>query len=269
MDERFARKLIELDNRFYEEHAASFSSTRSAPWQGWEQVLRIVEETGALDRPTGDSLRLLDVACGNLRFERFCSERLRDLCGSSLEMYAIDSCPALAVSGATAASAPAPNVHVKRADILADLLDDTDPLCGLPRADVVVCFGFMHHVPSFGLRQTLMHRLIDAARPDGAVAISFWQFMDDPRLAGKALEARLRAKRHPPYPDFDASQLEAGDQLLGWQDDPTAFRYCHHFTECEIDALAASTGAGAREIARFSADGGSGKLNRYLILRPR
>lgn len=267
MDERSARALIALDNRFYAEHAASFSTTRSTPWKGWEQVLRAVGEAGTLNRPAdGEPLRLLDVACGNLRFERFCSERLR---GRALEMHAVDSCPALAESGAAAASGHVPDVRVKRADILVSLLDSTDPLHGLPRADVVACFGFMHHVPSLRLRQTLMRRLIDAARPGGAVAISFWQFMDDPRLARKALESRLRAARHPPFPGFDALELEAGDQLLGWQGDPSAFRYCHHFTESEIDALAASTGSAAREIARFSADGGSGRLNRYLVLEIR
>lgn len=265
MDERFARALIALDNRFYAEHAASFSTTRSAPWKGWEQVLRAVGEAGTLDRPAdGEPLRLLDVACGNLRFERFCSERLR---GRALEMHAIDGCPELAASdpvGPFSAS-----VQLRHVDILGTLLDGGDPLSGIPSADLVACFGFMHHVPSLRLRQALMRRLVDAARPGGAVAISFWQFMDDPRLARKALESRLRAERHPPFPGFDALELEAGDQLLDWQGDPSAFRYCHHFTESEIDALAASTGSAAREIARFSADGGSGRLNRYLVLEIR
>ena len=49
------------------------------------------------------------------------------------------------------------------------------------------------------------------------------------------------------------------------------WRYCHHFEELEIDALvaAACEGSKAREVARFSADGKSGAMNRYVVLQKR
>ena len=61
--------------------------------------------------------------------------------------------------------------------------------------------------------------------------------------------------------------LDAGDRLLGWRDEPGAYRYCHSFTDGEIDALAASVGHAVTEVARFRADGRDGALNSYLVLQ--
>ena len=41
-------------------------------------------------------------------------------------------------------------------------------------------------------------------------------------------------------PALAGLQLEAGDGFLGWQDDPSPLRYCHSFTEEEVDGLARS-----------------------------
>ena len=58
-----------------------------------------------------------------------------------------------------------------------------------------------------------------------------------------------------------------GDHFLGWQQDPRPLRYCHSFAEDEVDALVRSVADCAREVERFSADGSSDTLNRYLILQ--
>lgn len=251
MDSQLAHRLIACNNAFYRAHAASFSATRSAPWQGWQRIVdtaRDVLDGGA--RP-----RIADIACGNLRFERFLTEQLPDVLP---EFLAVDSTPELA------ADAPHGRIRLLQRDVLADLLDGRDPLSELPSCDLTVCFGFMHHVPEGGLRQTLLDTLARTTRQNGLLAISFWQFMDDARLAAKA-HAANEAAREAGWP-VDA--LEPGDHFLGWQDDPGALRYCHHFTEAEIDGLVTRLRAhGLRELDRFSADGRSGALNRYLICR--
>ena len=93
--------------------------------------------------------------------------------------------------------------------------------------------------------------------------MSFWQFMSDDRLSRKADQAdsAMRAQGR-----IDMARLDANDHFLGWQTDPSPLRYCHHFDEREIDELVASVGTRAREVARYSADGSSGTLNRYLVL---
>ena len=289
MDERTARALIALNNRFYAEHAASFSATRQAPWAGWRRVIEEATALGAIgtestdaadaDAPARPELHVLDLAAGNLRFERFLAEFLP---ATPLAIDALDRCDAL-MAAAPGGNSSRVRVRTHHRDILEALLAGIGASDALaPRApyDLAVCFGFMHHVPTLALRTRLLAALVRALCPGGAAAVSFWQFMDDERLARKAARAEaaaraaaaapgnLRGSTPAPALGFSPAALEPGDHLLGWQDDPSAFRYCHHASDAEIDALVATLPVGtAREAARFSADGASGALNRYLILQ--
>lgn len=286
MHQRTARALIALNNRFYAEHAASFSATRSAPWEGWRQALEAAREAGALEAPEP---RVLDLACGNLRFERFLAH---ELAGARPRVIAVDNCDALA------ACDPAAPEHVSfhHVDILGELLEGAGSRCGVgehgggcggcaspfsdsadrarPRlplpaegCDLAVCFGFMHHVPGRSLRESALAELICRTRPGGIAVVSLWRFMDDGRLARKAVATDELARSEAARLGFDPADLEPGDHFLGWQDDPAALRYCHHFDEREIDDLAHGASALAREVGRFSADGANHALNRYLVLQ--
>ena len=266
MDTTAARGLIALNNRFYAEHAASFDATRRAPWAGWEQLVALLRRQdlgGAAHDFAGTTVRVLDVACGNLRFERFLSTTLPT---APFEFHAVDACAELVAGAANELD----GLHFYQVDVLEALLEGGAlPLCDMPPADLVVCFGFMHHVPGPALRRSLLEALVGATAPGGMIALSFWQFMDDARLAAKAAAAdRAAATTAPPWPGFGPDALDAGDHFLGWQDDSGPLRYCHHFCEAEIDELAScAAAAGARELARYSADGASGTANRYLVLQ--
>lgn len=266
METAILHELIALNNRFYTEHAASFSATRNAPWAGWT---RLVEELRAQDwdrklADGGNTAAVLDLACGNLRFEHFLADAFPSL---SIRFDAIDNCADLA--GATDEGAPGASIAFRRLDILQTLLDTpeaSDLGCNLT-PDLAVCFGFMHHVPSGQLRRRVLGALMGTLAPGGMLAVSFWQFMDEPRLAAKALRADALARELPPFSGFSPRGLDEGDHFLGWQEHPGPSRYCHHFSEQEIDALSAWASSGARELARWSADGSSGTLNRYLLLQ--
>lgn len=250
MDAQLARELIACNNEFYRRHATSFSATRQAPWQGWA---RVAEAARALAEPSS-ALRVLDVACGNLRFERFLAEQTS---ATEFSCLAVDSTPELA-DGASAIR----GVRTRTVDVLEALIDGRDPLDAAGTFDLTVCFGFLHHVPGGNLRRALLDTLVRHTRAGGIIALSLWQFMDDPRLAHK-VEATEEAMHEQGFP-VDA--LDADDHLLGWQDSIQPVRYCHHFSEAEVDELSAHLSQrGAPEIDRFSADGRSGTLNRYLI----
>lgn len=275
MDQAVARKLIALNNRFYRSHAASFSATRSTPWTGWEKVARLVEEArgktgGAAAFPT--SLHVLDVACGNMRLARFLAQALSQ---ERIAYHGIDRCAPLAQSAGTPDATDRLSIAFHEADILERLLaPGTRALSPtgreLPAGELVACFGFMHHVPGEALRAALLRELVAQAAPGGIVAVSFWRFMDDARLAGKAAVSDHGAVAAPPWKGYDPVDLEVGDHFLGWQDEGGALRFCHHTDEAELDRLVASVPARhAEECARFSADGRSGELNRYLVLRRR
>ncbi len=244
-----AQKLTQLTSDFYQQVSESFSATRSAPWEGWQRVL------DSLDAPPR---AVIDLACGNLRFERFLAEKIKP--AVPLEAYAYDSCDAL-VNAASAI--PGVTVHYAHLDLAQTLLTDdvlTSQLAA-PPCDLAVCFGFLHHLPLPEQRARLVQALVRGTRPGGVVALTFWQLSNSERLLKKARATTAEAAER-----FSLADLAENDYLLGWQDRTDVVRYAHDFTEPELDALVTAA-PDARELARFSADGATGNLNRYLLLQ--
>ena len=194
------------------------------------------------------------------------------------EFYGVDSCQDLAID-ARGHALRIPNLHFQELDVLDALMklnpaETPDVLFDAPLADISVCFGFMHHVPSCEYRVRVLDALVRQTRPGGIIAISFWEFMNDERMARKAVRAEARAELTPPFEGYDSAQFEAGDHLIGWQNDRHAYRYCHHFDDQQITDLVRgvrtfykSGEVPVRELERFHADGRSGELNRYVILK--
>ena len=234
------------------------------------------------------ALSVFDLACGNLRFEAFLAKELAD---TDLAFHTADDCDAL-VKGAPWRPDPADGAalgnraagsirwHHQSFDVLAALdaegrsdgaaLDAETPGGGpalaealqTPRCDLAVSFGFLHHIPLPRWREEVLAMLAAKVRPGGFVIVSLWRFLENPLLARKA-----EATHEHALAELGLPPLDAGDRLLGWRDEPGAYRYCHSFTDGEIDALAASVGHAVTEVARFRADGRDGALNSYLVLQ--
>lgn len=256
--------------------------------------------TASKVRGRASTLSVLDVACGNMRFERFLDAEYP---GEFLSL-AVDSCDRLALDALSAYVFERAEVSYTHIDAIERLLDGgVQGLAfslGTKSADAAVGFGFMHHIPGGENRVNFIRALLETVRPGGIVAVSLWRFMDDERLAKKAREATDRAQSyvtdavvgHTPLDDgtdcvlpderagrasldeesarsplfaIDFTQFEAGDYLLGWQNDTAAFRYCHSFSDEEIETLILSVGDRAHLIDRFTADGKAGNLNEYLV----
>ena len=228
-------QLINLTSEFYEKVADSFSDTRQNAWAGWERVM------AAIDLPQNYSL--LDVACGNLRFEKFLVQRgtVLEPGGTVLEQkgtvpksaICVDNCELLLPEDI-------PDfVRFENKNLFSEKLDFS--------VDFAVCFGFMHHIPSFERRKDFLVMLMDNVKTGGYAALSFWQFMKDERIAKKAKQI-----------DF-----EHDDYLLGWKERDDVFRYCHNFTDEEVDELLKEFCV----IDTFSEDGKSHNLNKYVILK--
>lgn len=293
MNEAFARELCLLNDRFYESQSASFSATRASFWEGWGRVAQAARSLRAVP-----VLRVLDVACGNLRFERFLADEFPD---AALRCVAVDNCEALVPAdlpggvrfvradvmdelrrgrafarwGGSLVCPAAPNGVVDGASVLPGVGGSADGSDGLgPDAfegnlfDLSVCFGFLHHVPLEAWRMRLLDALLDATRPGGLVAVSLWRFMDNARLAEKARRTTVEALGRLGWQNR-ADELGAGDWLLGWQDTPGAYRYCHSFDDADVDALVRHVAQRAHIVARFRADGRTHDLNEYVVLRRR
>ena len=301
-EEVLALRLCALTGEFYRANAKSFSQTRQSPWQGWVRLLEDMDaagwrtgcESGVLHVADGafegsvrrdahaadgesreracvvadagasgrEPLRVLDLACGNLRFERYLADALP---GRMLSGYAVDNCDPLVEAGERNESDALSRIAFQNLDAIERLsagclrkaLEVPDASC-----DLAVSFGFMHHVPLERWRAGLLRALVAKVRPGGFVAVSFWRFLNSAKLARKAQETTSRARAELGIPE-----LPGNDYLLGWQDTQGLYRYCHHFDEPEIEQLLAMVADSADLVSRFEADGKTGNLNEYVVLR--
>ena len=299
------RALCQLNTEFYERNAASFSQTRAAPWEGWRRCMAACgfddsdEALGqSMDTQIADSV--LDIACGNLRFEAFLANAYPHIDWS---FFAVDNCEPLVASGQEDI---AKKVHFTCEDIVSNLLE------GLPAAepanipalaaatpfDLVVSFGFLHHIPSFDLRRQFLLEALSQVKPGGYLVVSFWQFLNDPAKRAKIEQTHAEAlaffagcaetrtndrealdrgvgssSSDNPNPSclkppaFFAGSLEPNDYFLGWKNEPGNYRYCHHFSNEEIDRIITALAPHATVIESFSADGKPGNLNRYVVFK--
>lgn len=300
------RALCQLNTEFYERNAASFSQTRTAPWEGWRRCMAACgfddSDGAALDQPVDAQIAdsVLDIACGNLRFEAFLANTYPHIDWS---FFAVDNCEPLVASGQEDV---AKKVHFSCEDIVSNILD------GLPAAepanvpalaaatpfDLVVSFGFLHHIPSFDLRRQFLLEALSQVKPGGYLVVSFWQFLNDSAKRAKieqthaeALaffesDAETRANDRdaldrgagssssgnpdlscPKLTAFFADSLEPNDYFLGWKNEPSNYRYCHHFSNEEIDRIITALAPHATVVESFSADGKPGNLNRYVVFK--
>lgn len=238
--------LNALNQAFYEAIAPEWSESRRHPWPGFEKVLELLRE-----RSVATTQRILDVGSGDGRFAEFL--QARKAATERFEVLGIDASERL-LAHATARGLP--DARFERIDFL---LDES----ALPPGpfELVAVFGVLHHVPSFERRHQLLVRLAQRVAAGGVLALTFWRLDRDPRFA-----ARVRSvadyNRTAAEP-IDAADLEPGDTLLSWGDQP-ALRYCHFPDAHETNALIAATGL--RVIARFVADGRGNTLNEYVVL---
>lgn len=254
-----ARVLVEMNARFYEKNAVTFSQTRTAPWPGWQKLagLECFEKLTA--KREDDPLKVLDLACGNLRFEHFLENALPN---QRFDVIGIDSCPELFLRGKRGFERS--HIEFEQRDLIGDLLasEPAADLSHLPESwhpDLVVSFGFFHHIPARKLRERFLAGLLDMIGSGGVLAISCWRYLEDAGLCAKAMRALDAA------PDSIAEDLEPGDGFLGWQEDLSALRYCHSFSDGEISAFEEMGNARGLTTTTYRADGKSGELDSYLV----
>ncbi len=247
MDAHTRAQLRAVNRRFYDGSASAFAASRDHAWPGWSRI----------PLPPGRPLRALDVGCGNARFAAALRERL----GVGFSYVGIDESRAMLAHADETLSALQ---DVERSLCAGDVLDagSLERAAG-GRFDLVAAFGLLHHVPGAQERRAFLAELAECVAEGGVLAVTAWQFADRDRFAGRIVPWSTLASHG--LPPVDPGQLEPGDHLLSFGGESGALRYCHHSDEAELDALVAALPL--EEIDRFSADGRSGDLNRYLVLR--
>ena len=246
MDRATILALNQINRDFYTQRAEEFSATRRRPWRGWLRLLPYIGER--------ETLSVLDVGCGNGRFAVFLGELLE----SPFSYLGIE-CSATALEHARAKLSGLPSITLEEHDVMARL----DDLSG--SFSLITLFGFLHHVPGFDTRRSLLIELGRLLEPDGILAFSVWQFGRFERFRKKLI----------PWNTFlantgievDRSQLEPGDHILSWGDTEPAYRYCHFTDSDETSRLVSSLPLECFDV--FSADGRMNDLNQYFLLKSR
>ncbi|MCC7207566.1 MAG: class I SAM-dependent methyltransferase [Anaerolineae bacterium] len=242
MDAASIKRLNDLNRAFYALTVTDFDESRGRPWPGWRRLLPHLA-----GKPS--PVRVLDVGCGNGRFGRFLARNV----AAEVRYHGLDFSPALldAARDAFARMGILADAVLEACDVLAD---------GLPDGvyDLVAAFGLLHHVPGGENRRALVRALAERLAPGGLLVFTGWRFYEYERFR----------ERIEPWPDGVAR--EPGDFLLDWRRGHaanTALRYCHHIDDAEQDALIAASGL--ERVETFRADGHTGDINSYALLRTR
>ncbi len=226
--------LNQINRDFYATTAVEFDATRGSAWAGWIRLLQHI------DLPIES---LLDIGCGNGRFADYLAKQQRQ----TFTYYGIDNNRQLLLL--------ARDKLARHPQLSAELIERDLILEGLPslRVQLTVMFGILHHVPGFKERSALISQAADRLMPGGYLVFAAWRFYEQERFR----------QRIVPWPaDIE---VEKNDFLLDWRRGQTALRYCHYVDDKEHAALIAASGLSL--IADFRADGATGELNRYAVLR--
>lgn len=230
MDEQTIRWLNAINRNFYETVADDFDATRGEPWLGWERLLPLL----------GTPLSVLDVGCGNGRFGVFLEAHL----GKDFRYHGMDNNPMLLDRAHKALASI--DAQLEERDIV-----DQPPETGA--YNLVALFGVLHHIPGTERRLALVKTLSERVAPHGLLVFTCWRFYEYPRFQ----------ERIVPIPE--ALNAEPGDYLLDWRRGSQALRYCHYVDDEELKRLIDSSGL--RPILQYRADGHSGDMNLYVVLK--
>lgn len=280
MNEIEAHRLVELTNEFYMRNAKSFSDTRQSPWHGWSRVLESVDFCGGYKKTSHEKtsdgfsvFRIVDIGCGNLRFEKMLKEKLSDA-NIVIDAICVDGNQTFLNHGDDTGFASdsllmiGVDIHPVCADVIKALANEVDLSVQFHIADrdLVVCFAMMHHIPIATWRKRLLDSMVKMTASGGYIALSFWQFSKDARILKKAINATNAGNEKLGL----SLDVDKGDYLLGWQEVDGTYRYCHDFSDEEIDALMSTClreNSDIVEVETFSADGKMGNLNKYVVLK--
>jgi tRNA (uracil-5-)-methyltransferase TRM9 len=246
--------LNQLNQDFYNKVTADFDDSRQYFWAGWHMLLPYLKNFS--------TLKLLDVGCGNGRFLKFTQEFLPKI---DLDYLGIDNSEELLFLAQK--NNPEHSVNFVKIDLVNELLKSNNDIkeksiLTPKNFNLIVAFGFFHHIPSYKLRLKTLKYLLSKLDHEGLLVISLWQFMELERFAKKRID---------PSKIFPDLTLEENDFILNWNrgekwtDNNKALRYCHYTSKNEQEQLI--NDSNARLVDSFRADGKEGNVNQYLIFK--
>lgn len=234
MRANFAKQLIELNRKFYDEFGDSFSATRQRLQPGVQKILESIDENDSV----------LDLGCGNGHFLNHLFES-----GHKAPLLGVDfSLPLLRDAGSS--------LGVEFREIqLSKLSEFSNQLLESGKWKVITCFATLHHIPSNKIRLDILQTVKKLLDKNGKFILSNWQFLNSEKL-----KSRIQSWDKVGLTQND---VDENDYLLDWRSGGEGLRYAHHFSASELLGLA--TQVGFKVEAQFLSDGENGKLGLYQV----
>jgi SAM-dependent methyltransferase len=255
MDKTTIDSLNQLNKDFYNTVADSFNTSRNYYWPGWTKLQKVIRK-----QFTDKKIRVLDIGCGNGRFAQFLEDSQ-----INFEYYGLDSSKKL-LNWASKNVSLKDKAMFLEFDLIKSLQNDTvsDFLAKNNtdvKFDLVVCFGVLHHIPSFELRKKLFTVVNkELLNTSSLFVITAWLFLDNPKLKERVLtESSIEEL------GLNIEQLELNDYLLDWQRGEHAIRYCHYSDKSEIEKI--NEELKWKSIQTYKADSKTNNLNQYYLLK--
>lgn len=241
-------RLNKINQLFYESVADEFDQTRSYDWKGWSRAVAKMDT----DK---ERIAVLDIGCGNGRFLRFL-DQITPFCG---KYTGIDNNEFLLKQ--------LKKIITQRFEVKSinhDFVTDGTPSkIKYDAYDLVVSFGFLHHIPGYKNRVEFVKQIYKLLEKKGMLILSFWQYYQDERFENKKVswEEGLRNLGV----EIDQNDIEAGDVLLNWSNDKRLLRYCHMSDDEEVNRIVKQLQFTV--VDDFKADGRGNNLNRYIVIQ--
>lgn len=234
MKPEVAKKLIDLNQQFYQTFAEPFSGTRMRLQPGVERILDTLPPDASL----------LDLGCGNGKLAEVLRKR-----GHQGAYLGLDSSPGLIE---IACSYSLEQTSFQLADFSSP--DWDSDLSDAPFS-FIFCFATLHHLPGAELRIDFLKKVHGLLNPKGSFVLSNWQFMNSPKL-----RARVQSWDRI---GLTENEVNEGDYLLDWRLKGEGLRYVHYYSSSELHGLAYKSNFKITGV--FTSDGETGDLGLYQI----
>lgn len=229
-----AKKLIQLNHKFYQQFGDSFSATRQRLQPGVRKILETIK----------DDESVLDLGCGNGHFLNELFES-----GHPAPLLGVDfSLPLLRDAGSS--------LGVEFREIqLNQLSVNSEQLLITDNWSLITCFATLHHIPSNEIRLDILKTVKKLLKPNGKFILSNWQFLNSEKLKSRIQDWSKAG--------LAKDDVDENDYLLDWRSGGEGLRYVHHFSTNELLELANQVEMQVE--AEFLSDGENGKLGLYQV----
>src|SRR3989344_8442474 len=220
MDFTEAKKIMELNKRFYDLLAEDFAQTRANIWEEFRSLSEYWQD--------GDSV--LDLGCGNGRFYDLVCQP-----GKNIKYFGVDKSERLIA------------IAKQRYPLAQFVLNDgLDLPFGDNFFDKVLCVSVLHHLPGYDLRREFLRQALRVLKRGGILVLTTWH-------AAMGKERWRSFLKYTWLKIISKSNLDWGDFYEGWGDKARppslrsgvsgrGVRYFHNFTAKELRRLLEDVG---------------------------